>query len=255
MDLIERGDAGAYRHPWETARFKFVRRLIAKFATRPNPLVLDIGSGDGFFLESLHASMGSGEFVGVDIALSNDEVNQLNSKAPEGVRFCNHWKALDQLVHRPADVILLLDVIEHIPDDEAFLRELAKASFISKDTTLVVTVPAFWSLRTSHDEHLKHFRRYSLPQVRQVVSASGFEPIDGGYFFFSLLVPRVAEKVREIVLAPKREFGIGGWQKGLVMTKTIEAALLADAAIGSALSNAGIRLPGLSAYVICRRSS
>jgi 2-polyprenyl-3-methyl-5-hydroxy-6-metoxy-1,4-benzoquinol methylase len=254
MDLCERGASGAFRHPWETARFKFVRQLIEKHCTRDNPLIVDVGSGDGFFLESLQKTMASGEFVGVDIALSDEEVAQLNSAASGKVHFSNRWEDARQFIRRPANVILLLDVIEHIEDDYGFVRSLVRESFVSADTIVIITVPAFWSLRTAHDDYLKHFRRYSLSHARQTVRAAGFTIINDGYFFFSLLIPRIAEKLREIVLSPKRQVGIGAWQKGVVVTKALEGALLADASFGQALSRVGIRVPGLSLYLICRRS-
>ncbi|MFN2602968.1 MAG: class I SAM-dependent methyltransferase, partial [Gemmatimonadaceae bacterium] len=252
MDLVERGDAGAYRHPWETARFKFVSKLIAEYGDRESSVVVDIGSGDGFFLESLRKTLRDGQFVGLDIALTDDEVRELNAGASDGVRFCNSPEQLEQLLSRPADVILLLDVIEHIADDHTFLRDLAKRPFMSYETVTIVTVPAFWSLHTSHDEYLKHFRRYSLSQARRALSDTGFKTIAEGYFFFSLLIPRVVSKLRESIFSPKRQYGIGRWRSGRAVTKTIEAALLTDAAIGRALARA---LPARVALPARRRAA
>jgi SAM-dependent methyltransferase len=93
---------------------------------------------------------------------------------------------------------LLLDVIEHIADDEAFLKVLNKK--MRKGAKLIISVPAFQCLMSSHDKAVGHFRRYSLKDLKLKLAQSGFLEIGGGYFFsylfFAVLIFRAAfEKV------------------------------------------------------------
>jgi hypothetical protein len=53
VDLREQGQAGR-RHPWETARARFFRSLIARHTAPGGPgRVLDVGAGDGWFAGEL----------------------------------------------------------------------------------------------------------------------------------------------------------------------------------------------------------
>ncbi len=254
MDLVERQE-GAGRHPWETARFNFIAGLIGKHYSGSSPLITDFGCGDGFFLESARKMWRSGKFVGLDIALGEEEIKTLNANVAGDVQFFNDRNRMLASVGRPADIVLLMDVIEHIEDDREFLRELQSSSMVSDDTILIITVPAFMSLRTSHDDYLKHFRRYSLSQAREVTKAAGFKSRVDGYFFSSLILPRFALKVRERLFGPTTQLGIGAWRHGKLITDLIEGALYLDARVSSAISGTGIPLPGLSIYMVCQRQS
>lgn len=254
MDLVER-QGGARRHPWETARFKFIADLIKKHYSGSDPLVTDIGCGDGFFLQTLRNTWKSGRFVGLDIALPDDEVSSLNANATADVRFFNDRDKMLASLGRPADVMLLMDVIEHIDDDRSFLRDIHSSGLISNDTIVIITVPAFMSLYTSHDDYLKHFRRYSLSEAREVASATGYRTKAAGYFFSLLIVPRFASKLREKIFGPKTQVGIGAWRHGKLITTLIESALTFDARVSATISETGIPFPGLSIYMVCQRQS
>ena len=55
----------------------------------------------------------------------------------------------------------------------------------------MITVPAFQCLFSSHDMFLEHKRRYTLPQVEEMVRAAGLEILSARYFF-ALLLPIAA---------------------------------------------------------------
>ena len=62
------------------------------------------------------------------------------------------------------DAVLLLDVLEHVKDDEASVA--VGASLLKPGGILICTVPAHMWLWTKRDEHHHHFRRYSRRQFR-----------------------------------------------------------------------------------------
>ncbi len=254
MDLVERQE-GAGRHPWETARFRFVANLIQKHYSGTAPFVTDIGCGDGFFLQNLRKRWKSGKFAGLDIALPDEEIATLNAQAEGDVQFFNDRDQMLASVGRPADIVLLMDVIEHIEDDRGFLLDLRSSDVISDNTILIITVPAFMSLYTAHDDYLKHFRRYSLSQAREAAQAGGFITKVAGYFFSSLVLPRFASMVREKLWGTRDQSGIGGWRHGRFLTGAIEGGLVLDAHATSIISRTGIPLPGLSVFMVCQRQS
>lgn len=79
------------------------------------------------------------------------------------------------------DGILLLDVIEHLPDDELVLRQVRPhAKFV------LVTVPAFQFLWSPWDDVEHHKRRYTQHQLVSVLERAGFEVVRSTYFFTPL---------------------------------------------------------------------
>jgi SAM-dependent methyltransferase len=80
----------------------------------------------------------------------------------------------------PVDAVTLLDVIEHLDDDVAALR--AAASATRPGGHVIVTVPAYRWLWSSHDTRNDHRRRYTLGQLLNRHRAAGLEPVHFGYF-------------------------------------------------------------------------
>jgi SAM-dependent methyltransferase len=141
------------------------------------------------------------------------------------------------------DVVLLLDVLEHLDDDAAALRE-ARA-LLRPGGALVITVPAYQWLWSDHDVLLQHRRRYTLRRLRARVTAAGLS-ISHASYFNTLLLPAIAA-----VRAWKRSRGGG---HDLVRPSELVNATLArvfslEAPLASRLS-----LPcGTSIMLVARR--
>jgi dolichyl-phosphate beta-glucosyltransferase len=86
-----------------------------------------------------------------------------------------------------AEVVCLLDVIEHLHDPVAALREAARV--LEPAGRLVVTVPAYPWLWSAADEHLGHVRRYTRPALATELGISGFEPVLLTHVFSWLVLP------------------------------------------------------------------
>jgi SAM-dependent methyltransferase len=251
VDLIERGSTGL-RHPWETARFRFIAHLIRRHIRTEDPVILDIGCGDGFFLSGLSALYPRGKLFGVDIALSDNEVASLNKTHEGRIVFSNQPGDFENMAQRPADIVLLMDVIEHVENDVELLRQASRAPIASHTTRIFVTVPAFGALFTAHDRFLKHFRRYSLRSLRACARQSQCDVVEDGYFFSSLLLPRILQRLRERLLGPATHFGIGNWNRGSIATTIVERSLYLDARLAGFFRHVRVQLPGLSVFVVCR---
>jgi hypothetical protein len=88
-----------------------------------------------------------------------------------------------------ADLVLLMDVLEHLDDDVGLVRWHADRARIG--TRFIVSVPAFSWLWSRHDDFLEHRRRYTLPRLFRVLSDAGLSPV-AGFYFFATLFPAVA---------------------------------------------------------------
>jgi SAM-dependent methyltransferase len=249
MDLSERGSGGGARHPWETARVGAIESLVRSLAL-PRPRVLDVGCGDGYLVRELKRRLPFADVVAQDVHMSDALISELSSP---GVRFV---RELEGLEYR-AELILMLDVLEHVQHAEQLLRNLTRAH-LAPGGSLVITVPAFQWLHSHHDRALRHFRRYSRRDLIATVQAAGLDVQESGYLFSTLLLPRLASAVRDRFRSgdPKEaKHGVGGWSASPGVTELLHRVLSADNAVCLAAQRRGIVLPGLSVWLTCKASS
>jgi SAM-dependent methyltransferase len=261
MDLIESGSHAVAldrRHPWELARVDVVERLLRDpLELRPGDLVLDVGCGDAFVTEQIASLYPSVTFCGIDTAFDEHLLGTFTRNLTvRNVRlFSTLEEAALDIRGRQATVVLLLDVLEHIQDDVAFLKRLQASPLIGARTTYVVSAPAFESLFTTHDVLLGHRRRYSNKELRRHLNQADLEPLLLFYFFTSLLLPSLVHVMSERVLriTSKRTTQVARWNGSKPWQNIIRTILLWDFCVSRALHRRGITLPGLSNLAICRR--
>ena len=245
-------------HPWEYARAKVVMDLLKKHSkTSPQPkYVLDVGCGDIFFLNQYCTKNPNDIPVAVDTSFNEEIIASLSNQYQGlNVLFFDHTDKVD-LSGKHADIVFLMDVIEHIEDDVEFLKGLSNKDFISEQTLFVITVPAFNGLYCAHDKWLGHYRRYNQKMLRDHTQNAGLKYITGGYFFTTLLFPRLIQKWVESLSRKEKEVtGIGGWNGGKLISKLYELFLLTDYYFFKLFKLLGINVPGLSTYAICKRLS
>ncbi len=249
MDLTERG-GGATRHPWEVQRFEAYRRILADHGALTARRVLDVGAGDGWFSDRLSDHLADDATVTCwDI---NYDDNDLEPSRAGVVRTRD----------RPAgghDLVLLLDVLEHIDDADEFLRN-SLSPITRAGIPALVAVPAYQRLFSSHDEVLGHHRRYSRRQLLAVLDP-WLDVIEDGSLFTSLLLPRAATVLIARRRAPVgtehrpgrrpgRPHGVGEWSAGPVATATVNGVLAIDAHVGRFAGRHHVPLPGLSLWAL-----
>ncbi len=251
MDLSERHDSRGARHPWETARLLAVEKLVRQLGLR-DPRVLDVGCGDGYVISELQRRLGLGQVVAQDAHFTDEHLREF---ARPGATFA---RELGDIPFR-ADLVLLLDVLEHLEDPGALLRELIEKRVVAGGHFLI-TVPAFPALFTQHDVLLRHFRRYTRRDLEREVRDAGLELMGSGHLFASLLAPRALSALKERLRPPSGPLpaapeGVGKWQSSPLATRLIHGALVFDNELCTRARSFGIDIPGLSVWATCRTRS
>ncbi len=239
-------------HPWEYARAKVVCNLLKK--RLPDTIsAVDVGCGDVFFLNQFSQRFSVHKAVAVDTAFTDDIVASLKQNHRD-IMFVNDIDEVD-LQGEKADVVFLMDVIEHIENDVDFLKKLSEASFVGEKTLFMITVPAFNGLYCSHDKWLGHYRRYDKKMLLSSIQKSNLQSICSGYFFTSLFFARSIQKLIEIIKneKDKEPTGIGGWTRGTFISKVYEYFLLIDYYFFRLFTFIGIKFPGLSTFALCQK--
>ena len=241
-------------HPWEFARSKVVISIIKKYIqSANNGIVVDVGCGDVFFLTRFADRYPDFDLIAVDIAFDQEIISKLKSKYKKyNIAFYNNIHSVTNI--NKASVVFLLDVIEHIEDDIAFLKDLSSQEYINSDTVFVITVPAFNELYCNRDAWLGHFRRYSHRFLKEQIEMAGLTYIEGGYFFTSPLLPRYIQKIYEKFMPNQKDHnqGIGNYRGGAVLSFIYEKFLLMDFYFFRIFKFLKIKIPGISTYVICK---
>jgi 2-polyprenyl-3-methyl-5-hydroxy-6-metoxy-1,4-benzoquinol methylase len=259
MDLVELAKQNiTSRHPWETVRIKIVgkkiEQLLKKLGKLNQPItILDVGSGDAYVIDQLANRFKNANFVAVDTYYNEDIINTLKGGFinKDRIELFSTWESFAER-NIPIDLVLLLDVIEHVPDDIEFMQDINK--FVKNEFHFIITVPAFQSLFTQHDYFLKHYRRYNNALLKKNVRAAQWTPLDTGYFYMIALIMRSLGKLKEMVSKNKvSDKGISEWNKSNEFTHFVEGVLWFDYNISTMFRTIGIKLPGLSNYTVGKR--
>jgi len=171
---------------WFVARRKLVCEFVDHLLLPDHSRLLDVGCGTG---ANLKAFSNTFERVGIDMSSA-------------ALDFCKE-RGLESLVQAKVeksglegntfDVVTALDMLEHVDDDMAALRELWRVA--RPGGFLLITVPAFGFLWSEHDEALHHRRRYTAAELESKLVASGFHVLRISYFLASLFVPVLAFRI------------------------------------------------------------
>lgn len=245
MDLTELSRVGTafHRHPWEQARARVVAFLLQKNNSTPR-LILDVGSGDAFIAGTVAQSFPQAKVTAVDIHYTTDNLQKI--KTPPNLQLVSDLQQVN--TSEKIDTVLLMDVLEHVEHPGALLQQI-KALPVNESTTFFITVPAYQSLFTQHDVALGHYKRYNRRSLHALMKTNGFEVLQCGYFFHSLLPVRVWQKIFRTKVTGD---GMHNWKQGRLPTSLLTAAFTAEFKISWYLSRFGMHLPGLTCFCLCR---
>jgi SAM-dependent methyltransferase len=188
------------RHWWFVARRRILEAIIRSLDIPGPRSILEVGCGMGGNLPMLKEL---GHVTGIE---ADDPARDWVAKH---LGITVHAGHLPHGLRLPPGerfgLICLLDVLEHVEDDVGSLRTLGE--LLDAGGKLLVTVPAYQWLWSTHDESLHHVRRYTARRLRKIAEAAGLRVARISYFN-TLLFP-IAALARAASKATGRE-GLAG---------------------------------------------
>ena len=163
-DAIEKVER---QHWW----FRGRRELVTSVVRERLPVgakVLDVGCGTGFVLERLLEVF---DAWGVEPDVS---VRERATQFAKPRILSGSTEDLSLVEANSFDAVLLLDVLEHVAHDTEALR--SAATLLRPGGSVLITVPAFPFLWSSHDVRNQHRRRYTRASLRSTIRDAGLRP-------------------------------------------------------------------------------
>ncbi len=160
--------------------FKYFKKLVKE--QNKKITVIDFGSGSGFFAYELFEAFPEQieDVLLIDIGYSEEEMESTKNKPVKKLRYIPH--GIND------SIVIMMDVLEHIEDDYAILDDIKKR--LGENAHFFITVPAFMSVWSSHDVYLGHYRRYTIPMVKKLLSHTKCN-IDKQYYIYGSIFPLV----------------------------------------------------------------
>jgi SAM-dependent methyltransferase len=180
-------EVGLVGYSTEIVRKFFTKMNLEKRISREQGSILEFGAGTGFLAEILRSRF---QIEPECVELDPDLVSLIKSKK---------FKCFQFLKETPQNysAIYTSNVLEHIEDDLAVLRELFDA--LEKGGVIGIYVPAHPFLYSTMDKEIGHVRRYTRSELRNKVQDAGFSIESLTYdefigFFASIFVKIVGYK-------------------------------------------------------------
>ena len=244
-------------HFWYRGRHQLLLNVLKAevgrgFGAAPALQAIDMGGGCGGWLAYLHARA-PGMFQ--QLALGDSSLRALTLAGPVVGGFAARYQIdlLDLAWSEAWDVVFLLDVLEHVPDHRAALRQIRQS--LRPGGLLFVTTPALKAFWTHNDELVHHQRRYSAQDFKDLSGEVGLRLLRADYFMFllspALLLSRLLFRPAAAATAEQRQAHLA--RTHVIPARPINAALSAIFGIEARLINRA-RFPwGTSILAIMQR--
>ena len=172
MDLKEIGKVNPEKFWYYIHKGQFIYEKTLKYLNNSDTL-FDVGAGSGYFASIFVKNGKSRNAYCIDPFYSQDQLGKKNDLT-----------FVATPPNQKADLLLFIDVLEHVEDDSALLNSYVSNS--SNDAIFVISVPAFKSLWSNHDVFLEHFRRYRKKDLRNLIQKAGLKELEASYIFGSI---------------------------------------------------------------------
>lgn len=226
-------------HFWYRVRRNMIHDFIRRyFGNRTDLNILDVGCGTGALLRELDVY---GKVQGLDFS-----TRAVSFCKERGILNVEQGSATEiSYASNTYDLVLALDILEHIDDDKKALNEISRV--LKPNGHAIIFVPTFMFLWGVTDELSQHFRRYTLKELKSKAENEGLVVIRASYFntllFFPIALLRIFVRIFKIKIKSENELGSPSTNKLLYRIFDLERKFLKY-----------INFPfGVSGLIICKK--
>lgn len=185
---------------------------LKKIEQTNRAVILEIGSSSGYLLEEIKKSFPESFLIGSDCI--PEPLERMAQHRPD-IPLIQFDLVNCPLPNNCVDVIIALNVLEHIKDDDIAIKQIHR--ILKPGGYAIIEVPANQDLYDFYDEQLKHFRRYDLNDLQNKALKINFGVIHASHLGF-LVYPMF----RLVKLRNKRDNLKTEAQKISIMKKHIQ---------------------------------
>lgn len=166
-------EMGSEHHFIDRASRQHALQQFRKHVSKEAPIIMEVGCSSGFLLRLLCKEFPDALVIGSDVV--QNPLKQLVGRLP-GVPLLRFDLVKCPLLENSFDAIILLNVLEHIEDDLTAMQHVYR--ILKPGGIAIIEVPAGPHLFDAYDTFLKHFRRYTLSSLCDLVKKVNFEIVE-----------------------------------------------------------------------------
>jgi SAM-dependent methyltransferase len=183
-------DAAGDSHPIDIASRDDALKQLRTYLTSPTPTILEIGCSSGFMLKAMKREFPRATIVGADVV--REPLYRLAKEL--SIPLLRFDLLQCPLPSESFDAVVMLNVLEHIDNDEAALVQAHR--ILKPDGIIIIEVPSGPHLYDAYDKALMHFRRYDIRDLTDKLKNAGFRVLRQSHLGFFLYPAFVIVKRR-----------------------------------------------------------
>ena len=184
LTAFHESEASHGNHYIDKASRRHALQQIKGLIGKQGIVILEVGSSSGYFLRDLKLVAPTAFIIGSDCI--SEPMERLAVNMPN-IPLIQFDLTKCPLPDSSIDALVLLNVLEHIEDDQKALKQLYR--ILKPGGIAVIEVPANPELYDFYDELLKHYRRYNLINLMFISEKVGFKLLFKshlGFFIYPL---------------------------------------------------------------------
>jgi len=173
-----------------------------KRASRPVQTALEIGCGHGVVRGMVERDLG----IPVDGCDLNQRALEMATKGKGRLLVYNVFDRNPAML-QAYDLVLLMDVIEHLEDDREFLK--ASLEHLKPGGLVAINVPAHMAFYGEYDVVAGHKRRYNTARIESLFRQTNVKPLSIVSWGFSLMAVLFARQLALRFVSRERKIRTG----------------------------------------------
>lgn len=206
-------------HFWFRWRFRVFLKFRKLLPGQPFR-IFEIGCGTGTFLKQI-----TNNFKCIALGCELDAIENIRKDDAFSVIHYDIFDSRPEL-SESFDVVFLMDVIEHIDDEKAFIMQ--SSGFLKPGGLLVINVPALQFLYSKYDNVVGHLRRYNKKRLNKLLETCGFEIVKNEYWGATLIPVAFIRKIYITFIRKENVIEKGFAPPGKLSEKILKFLMRAD---------------------------